>query len=383
MMKVVSFADPPFVAECFEQAWRGNGCPMPGIEIEYIGMLLTMLQLPFTLSAMNSSSDVQVAITNGSATIAGNAAPLTPELQASFEVTYPVIVDKSALIIRKEVQEAVQSSFLASADWNTWVAIVVTTGVLGLFARFVSRVLQLPMAKQMTSLTFVFWSIIGGFLLDTGASFMTVNLVTPTTTTVELLSSIADLRTCVLARTCHLVYHSAYINTSVHENFFRVAGLNQSLLTNQGLIGTVNTREELAEFVAADSHNVGLDFESVTDFYTVNYCKLKVKSFPEVASILFVFYSNNKSLINQLSRLQAANPLQQYYCFLLRKYMTRGEMKNRCDERPESVQFKPISLIKLADAFFFLLGGNMAAGVTLLWQRWKHLRRDRSYMLPI
>jgi hypothetical protein len=128
--------------------------------------------------------------------------------------------------------------------------------------------------------------------------------------------------------------------------------------------------------VAGPSGHVGLDFETVAEFYTFNYCDLKIVRFPEVSSLLFGHFSKNATLIDQLSRLLTVSPVQEHYGFLVRKYLTKGGPRKACVRGSEKPQFEPISLIKLADAFLLLLGGSVAAAVSLLASRVKRWRRS-------
>jgi hypothetical protein len=118
MLKLATYIDPPYVTDCFERAFTKGGCPLPGIEIEFLATLLTMLRLPYSLSAIESS-EVTAAVANVTIDLPGTTMQLTPELQASFHLTSPVVVDRAVLVIQKQLKMTVRSSFFASADWKT------------------------------------------------------------------------------------------------------------------------------------------------------------------------------------------------------------------------------------------------------------------------
>jgi hypothetical protein len=378
MLRLVSYSDPPFVNDCFESVTKSAACPLPGVDIEYTITLLTMLGLPFRFIKVNGT-EARDALASGSGDLTGHVTKISDKLHASFHVSFPVVVDKTVVVMQKQLQTTMRSSFIASADWKTWVAIVVTTSILGLFALINCRVLQLPLAQRMTSLTFVVWSIIGGVLLETGASFMTVNLVAPSQTLVDRFDSLPSLKSCVQERQCRLAYLSTYRNTSLNDNFFWAVNLSQKTLEEERLLTTVTSREELAEFVSSDETHIGLDYLSATEFYMTNYCNLWIKHFSGVSSQSFGYFSKNATLIKHLTGLITASSLQEYYGYLVKKYLARGRERKTCNRGSAGPTFEPLSLIKLVEAFLLLIGGSVAAVVSLLF---RHLL-ERHWGKPI
>jgi hypothetical protein len=369
----VAIVDPPYATGCFEAYGNDTSCNMPGVEVEYMMILMTMMKLPCRLEKRRTAGSMLQAIEDREADMTAYTLALTHELHANYSTTAPIVQDKIVLIVRRHVETIFRSSFFLSAPWTLWAAAVGITISLGTWLLLLSRMPSFQVTRKISWLAFVLWSLIGGVLLETSANFMTVNLVAPSQWSVPLFEDLRELRACVLAGRCRLAGLSAYNNTNNYRSFSDVAGIGL------GHVQFLDSRKELAAFVAASEGNVGLDLDSVSSFYTSHFCdQLEIRRFSEFSSLLFVYIASDEALSSRLSLFISATSFRELYGVLVGNYLAINETQG-CKSQEKNLHFRPISLEKVYEAFLFLIGGHLAGVATLVYLLLRHRINSRRF----
>lgn len=370
-VRIGAIIDDPYVYNCFKKL--PLYCKSPGIDIEFLFTLIhEMIGFSVAWSEYNGFTELEQALDKNEIDMIGITVPLEEKLTRNWGYIKSGFTDGPGFVVKVRYNEGEWSDFLLLEmfTWNLWLLLIGFSLLIILikfaFCRLYLRNIKMFPSSSFnyTKFLFCFWFLLIGIILNLFGNLIAVNLSLPNDKEGQLFDSMLQLGNLIMQNKCRLATLDKYnnsinglypfiINPNHNKSWaklFKVANkLHPPIFTKD--------REELVNLIERDGfYFVGLDWTSLSQYYTQKHCSVKMTIFhEEFIPWMFVIYHQLHHYQELFDIIMMKDAMVSYPNYLLNKYYFSYPAET-CKNR-SNVIADPIPFRKLKDDFVILIVG--------------------------
>ncbi|KRZ27343.1 hypothetical protein T4B_182 [Trichinella pseudospiralis] len=337
-VRVVGFVNPPFLLNCFTSYPDGCNNPGPGLDAEYIYVVLHYL-MDYNVQwiRVKDRNAMFNALESGAADFTGVGTPLIEEYFGKFKNTPVYLFDAIALVVKsRSASSAADFHAVAFVETDVWFLFTITVlsiYMLSHLSKYIYEVYAfeqdfnrrdrlitfLRSFRETIIYTFAFISVI--FFLNLVSNIITVYLVKKDERIEYGFDNLNELGRLLLRKKCRFtmlsstkddpIFHHLMINPKVEDEIPWTNLFRKAFVKNPPLY--VDSRYDMGKLITKSLCYIGVDLYSLKEFYESRFCFVKVISMvKETSQLQSVFYYREDALASKLS-VMSMNTLRMFY----------------------------------------------------------------------
>ncbi|KRX95119.1 hypothetical protein T4E_1983 [Trichinella pseudospiralis] len=337
-VRVVGFVNPPFLLNCFTSYPDGCNNPGPGLDAEYIYVVLHYL-MDYNVQwiRVKDRNAMFNALESGAADFTGVGTPLIEEYFGKFKNTPVYLFDAIALVVKsRSASSAADFHAVAFVETDVWFLFTITVlsiYMLSHISKYIYEVYAfeqdfnrrdrlitfLRSFRETIIYTFAFISVI--FFLNLVSNIITVYLVKKDERIEYGFDNLNELGRLLLRKKCRFtmlsstkddpIFHHLMINPKVEDEIPWTNLFRKAFVKNPPLY--VDSRYDMGKLITKSLCYIGVDLYSLKEFYESRFCFVKVISMvKETSQLQSVFYYREDALASKLS-VMSMNTLRMFY----------------------------------------------------------------------
>ncbi|KRZ56002.1 hypothetical protein T02_11172 [Trichinella nativa] len=338
-VRVVGFVNPPFLLNCFTSYPNGCTNPGPGLDAEYIYVVLHyLMDYDVQWVRVKDRNAMYNALETGAADFTGVGAPLIEEYFGKFQNTPVYLFDAIALVVKSRSASAAADfhavAFVETDVWFLFTITLLSIYMLSHISKYIYEVYAfeqdfsrknrfisfLRSFRETIIYTFAFISVI--FFLNLVSNIITVYLVKKDERIEYGFDNLNELGRLLLRKKCRFtmltsikddpIFHHLLINPKAEDEIPWTGLFRRAFVKNPPLY--VDNRYEMGKLITKSSLcYIGVDLSSLKEFYESRFCFVKVISIvKETSRLQSVFYYREEALDSKLS-LMSTKALRMFY----------------------------------------------------------------------
>ncbi|KRZ33520.1 hypothetical protein T4C_5784 [Trichinella pseudospiralis] len=386
-VRVVGFVNPPFLLNCFTSYPDGCNNPGPGLDAEYIYVVLHYL-MDYNVQwiRVKDRNAMFNALESGAADFTGVGTPLIEEYFGKFKNTPVYLFDAIALVVKsRSASSAADFHAVAFVETDVWFLFTITVlsiYMLSHLSKYIYEVYAfeqdfnrrdrlitfLRSFRETIIYTFAFISVI--FFLNLVSNIITVYLVKKDERIEYGFDNLNELGRLLLRKKCRFtmlsstkddpIFHHLMINPKVEDEIPWTNLFRKAFVKNPPLY--VDSRYDMGKLITKSLCYIGVDLYSLKEFYESRFCFVKVISMvKETSQLQSVFYYREDALASKLS-VMSMNTLRMFYAGRATVY-SRPNRTVFC--ATDYFELKPLEIGKIQDFFYFLIFTTLVAFLIL------------------
>ncbi|KRX48690.1 hypothetical protein T05_1567 [Trichinella murrelli] len=353
-VRVVGFVNPPFLLNCFTSYPNGCTNPGPGLDAEYIYVVLHYL-MDYNVQwvRVKDRNAMYNALETGAADFTGVGAPLIEEYFGKFQNTPVYLFDAIALVVKSRSASAAADfhavAFVETDVWFLFTITLLSIYMLSHISKYIYEVYAfeqdfsrknrfisfLRSFRETIIYTFAFISVI--FFLNLVSNIITVYLVKKDERIEYGFDNLNELGRLLLRKKCRFtmltsikddpIFHHLLINPKAEDEIPWTGLFRRAFVKNPPLY--VDNRYEMGKLITKSSLcYIGVDLSSLKEFYESRFCFVKVISIvKETSRLQSVFYYREEALDSKLS-LMSTKALRMFYADRAAIYSRPNKTRN-------------------------------------------------------
>ncbi|KRY37859.1 hypothetical protein T01_3634 [Trichinella spiralis] len=353
-VRVVGFVNPPFLLNCFTSYPNGCTNPGPGLDAEYIYVVLHYL-MDYNVQwiRVKDRNAMYNALETGAADFTGVGAPLIEEYFGKFQNTPVYLFDAIALVVKSRSASAAADfhavAFVETDVWFLFTITLLSIYMLSHISKYIYEVYAfeqdfsrknrlisfLRSFRETIIYTFAFISVI--FFLNLVSNIITVYLVKKDERIEYGFDNLNELGRLLLRKKCRFtmltsikddpIFHHLLINPKAEDEIPWTGLFRRAFVKNPPLY--VDNRFEMGKLITKSSLcYIGVDLSSLKEFYESRFCFVKVISIvKETSRLQSVFYYREEALESKLS-LMSTKALRMFYAGRAAIYSRPNKTRN-------------------------------------------------------
>ncbi|KRZ91197.1 hypothetical protein T08_12352 [Trichinella sp. T8] len=353
-VRVVGFVNPPFLLNCFTSYPNGCTNPGPGLDAEYIYVVLHYL-MDYNVQwvRVKDRNAMYNALETGAADFTGVGAPLIEEYFGKFQNTPVYLFDAIALVVKSRSASAAADfhavAFVETDVWFLFTITLLSIYMLSHISKYIYEVYAfeqdfsrknrfisfLRSFRETIIYTFAFISVI--FFLNLVSNIITVYLVKKDERIEYGFDNLNELGRLLLRKKCRFtmltsikddpIFHHLLINPKAEDEIPWTGLFRRAFVKNPPLY--VDNRYEMGKLITKSSLcYIGVDLSSLKEFYESRFCFVKVISIvKETSRLQSVFYYREEALESKLS-LMSTKALRMFYADRAAIYSRPNKTRN-------------------------------------------------------
>ncbi|KRZ79434.1 hypothetical protein T10_5243 [Trichinella papuae] len=387
-VRVVGFVNPPFLLNCFASYPDGCNNPGPGLDAEYIYVVLHYL-MDYNVQwiRVKDRNALFNALETGAADFTGVGTPLIEEYFGKFQNTPVYLFDAIALVVKsRSASSAADFHAVAFVETDVWFLFTITVlsiYMLSHISKYIYEVYAfeqdfnrrdrlitfLRSFRETIIYTFAFISVI--FFLNLVSNIITVYLVKKDERIEYGFNNLNELGRLLLRKKCRFtmlastkddpIFHHLMINPKAEDEIPWTNLFRRAFVKNPPLY--VDSRYDMGKLITKSLLcYIGVDLYSLKEFYESRFCFVKVISMvKETSQLQSVFYYREEALGSKLS-VMSTKTLRMFYASRAAIY-SRPNKTAFC--ATDYFQLKPLEIGKIQDFFYFLIFTTLVAFLIL------------------
>ncbi|KAL1243001.1 CRISPR system Cascade subunit CasA [Trichinella spiralis] len=383
-VRVVGFVNPPFLLNCFTSYPNGCTNPGPGLDAEYIYVVLHYL-MDYNVQwiRVKDRNAMYNALETGAADFSGVGAPLIEEYFGKFQNTPVYLFDAIALVVKSRSASAAADfhavAFVETDVWFLFTITLLSIYMLSHISKYIYEVYAfeqdfsrknrlisfLRSFRETIIYTFAFISVI--FFLNLVSNIITVYLVKKDERIEYGFDNLNELGRLLLRKKCRFtmltsikddpIFHHLLINPKAEDEIPWTGLFRRAFVKNPPLY--VDNRFEMGKLITKSSLcYIGVDLSSLKEFYESRFCFVKVISIvKETSRLQSVFYYREEALESKLS-VMSTKSLRMFYAGRAAIY-SRPNKTVFCTT--DYFALKSLEIGKIQDYFYFLIFTTLIA----------------------
>ncbi|KRX76989.1 hypothetical protein T06_3123 [Trichinella sp. T6] len=353
-VRVVGFVNPPFLLNCFTSYPNGCTNPGPGLDAEYIYVVLHyLMDYDVQWVRVKDRNAMYNALETGAADFTGVGAPLIEEYFGKFQNTPVYLFDAIALVVKSRSASAAADfhavAFVETDVWFLFTITLLSIYMLSHISKYIYEVYAfeqdfsrknrfisfLRSFRETVIYTFAFISVI--FFLNLVSNIITVYLVKKDERIEYGFDNLNELGRLLLRKKCRFtmltsikddpIFHHLLINPKAEDEIPWTGLFRRAFVKNPPLY--VDNRYEMGKLITKSSLcYIGVDLSSLKEFYESRFCFVKVISIvKETSRLQSVFYYREEALDSKLS-LMSTKALRMFYADRAAIYSRPNKTRN-------------------------------------------------------